>query len=82
MAALRRNFGDVSLTGEAAGLQLVWYLPPGVPNATRVTAPRIKRAKILMQRGVHWHIRIAAFRLWRTCSCSMPAKAAWPPPRG
>jgi GntR family transcriptional regulator / MocR family aminotransferase len=36
MAALRRNFGDISVTGEAAGLQLVWYLPPGVPNATRV----------------------------------------------
>jgi GntR family transcriptional regulator / MocR family aminotransferase len=36
IAALRRNFGDVSVTGEAAGLHLVWYLPPGVPNASMV----------------------------------------------
>jgi GntR family transcriptional regulator/MocR family aminotransferase len=33
LAALRRNFGDVGVTGESGGLHLVWYLPPGVPNA-------------------------------------------------
>jgi GntR family transcriptional regulator / MocR family aminotransferase len=36
LAALRRNFGDVSVTGESGGLHLVWYLPAGVPNAAAV----------------------------------------------
>jgi GntR family transcriptional regulator / MocR family aminotransferase len=36
IAALRRNFGDISITGEAAGLHLVWHLPAGVPNAAAV----------------------------------------------
>jgi GntR family transcriptional regulator / MocR family aminotransferase len=36
LAALRRNFGDISVTGEAGGLHLVWYLPPGVPDAVTV----------------------------------------------
>jgi len=36
LAALRRSFGDVSVTGEAGGLHLVWYLPSGVPNAAIV----------------------------------------------
>ncbi len=36
LAALRRNFGDVSVTGEGGGLHLVWYLPAGVPNAAAV----------------------------------------------
>ena len=45
IAALRRNFGDVSVTGEAAGLHLVWYLPPGVPNATIVES-LARRARI------------------------------------
>ena len=45
LAALRRNFGDVSITGEAGGLHLVWYLPPGVPNAVTVEG-LARRARI------------------------------------
>jgi len=45
LAALRRNFGDVSVTGEAGGLHLVWYLPPGVPDAAMVEA-LARRARI------------------------------------
>jgi len=36
LAALRRNFGDVGVSGESGGLHLIWYLPPGVPNAATV----------------------------------------------
>lgn len=68
LAALRRNFGDVSVTGQAAGLHLVWYLPPGVPNVAVVenVARRVRigvysfssggayvaRASTLTQRGL------------------------------
>jgi GntR family transcriptional regulator/MocR family aminotransferase len=68
LGALRRNFGDVSVTGEAAGLHLVWYLPPGVPNAAIVEglarrarigvysfdsgAAYVARASTLTQRGL------------------------------
>jgi GntR family transcriptional regulator/MocR family aminotransferase len=45
IAALRRNFGDISVSGEAAGLHLVWYLPPGVPNAAIVEG-LARRARI------------------------------------
>jgi GntR family transcriptional regulator / MocR family aminotransferase len=45
MAALRRNFGDISVSGEACGLHLVWYLPPGVPNAATVES-LARRARI------------------------------------
>ena len=45
LAALRRNFGDASVTGETAGLHLVWYLPPGVPNAA-VVEGLARRARI------------------------------------
>ena len=45
LAALRRNFGDVSVSGEAGGLHLVWYLPPGVPNAA-VVENLARRARI------------------------------------
>ena len=36
--ALRRNFGDVEISGEASGLHLFWQLPPGVPDAATVEA--------------------------------------------
>ncbi len=45
LAALRRNFGDVSVSGEAGGLHLVWYLPPGVPSAA-VVENLARRARI------------------------------------
>jgi GntR family transcriptional regulator / MocR family aminotransferase len=45
LAALRRNFGDVSVSGETGGLHLVWYLPAGVPNAA-VVESLAQRARI------------------------------------
>ena len=33
MAALRRHFGEANVSGEHAGLHLLWYLPQGVPDA-------------------------------------------------
>jgi GntR family transcriptional regulator / MocR family aminotransferase len=54
LAALRRNFGEISVTGEAAGLHLVWYLPPGVPtvrfcnHAKSRATPAHAKAKLCM----------------------------------
>jgi GntR family transcriptional regulator / MocR family aminotransferase len=36
LAALRRNFGEVSLSGATGGLHILWWLPPGVPDAAVV----------------------------------------------
>ncbi len=36
LSALRRHFGTVEVSGEAAGLHLLWRLPAGVPGATRL----------------------------------------------
>src|ERR1700686_1662317 len=36
--ALRRNFGDVEISGEPSGLHVFWQLPPGVPDAATVEA--------------------------------------------
>ncbi|HTQ03047.1 MAG TPA: aminotransferase class I/II-fold pyridoxal phosphate-dependent enzyme [Polyangiaceae bacterium] len=36
LAALRRNFGSVDTSGEAAGLHVFWRLPAGVPEASRL----------------------------------------------
>ena len=33
IAALKRNFGEVNVSGEGGGLHLLWRLPPGVPDA-------------------------------------------------
>lgn len=33
LAALHRHFGDVAISGDAAGLHIFWELPPGVPDA-------------------------------------------------
>ena len=43
--ALRRHFGDVEFTGEAAGLHILWQLPPGVPHARQLEA-MARRARI------------------------------------
>ncbi len=45
LAALRRNFGEVSVSGEAGGLHLLWYLPAGVPEAA-VVENLARRARI------------------------------------
>lgn len=45
VAALRRYFGDVTLGGGNAGLQLCWQLPPGVPHA-RVFEHQARRGRI------------------------------------
>ena len=68
LAALRHSFGDISVTGEAGGLHLVWYLPPGVPSAATVEdlarrarigvysfgsgGAYVARASTLTQRGI------------------------------
>jgi GntR family transcriptional regulator/MocR family aminotransferase len=36
LAALRRHFGTVEVSGEAAGLHVFWRLPAGVPEAARL----------------------------------------------
>lgn len=38
LASLKRHFGEVSYSGEAGGLHLLWHLPPGVPDAAQVEA--------------------------------------------
>jgi GntR family transcriptional regulator / MocR family aminotransferase len=45
VAALRRYFGEVTLGGGNAGLQLFWQLPPGVPHA-RIFEHQAKRGRI------------------------------------
>ena len=42
---LRRNFGDVAIDGELGGLHVVWYLPPGIPDAVTVEATA-QRARV------------------------------------
>ena len=38
LAALRRNFGEIGISGEVGGLHLLWRLPPGVSDAASVEA--------------------------------------------
>jgi GntR family transcriptional regulator/MocR family aminotransferase len=38
LEALRRNFGDLEISGESGGLHVFWQLPPGVPDAATVEA--------------------------------------------
>jgi GntR family transcriptional regulator / MocR family aminotransferase len=45
VSALRHWFGDVTLGGGNAGLQLFWQLPPGVPQA-RIFEHQARRGKI------------------------------------
>ena len=40
--ALRRNFGDVAVDGDQGGLHLVWYPPPGIPDAVTVQATALR----------------------------------------
>ncbi len=43
LASLKRHFGEVSYSGEASGLHLLWHLPPGVPDAALVEATARRR---------------------------------------
>jgi GntR family transcriptional regulator / MocR family aminotransferase len=45
VAALRRYFGEVTLGGGNAGLQLFWQLPPGVPHA-RIFEHQARRGRV------------------------------------
>jgi GntR family transcriptional regulator / MocR family aminotransferase len=56
LAALRRSFGDVTVSGETGGLHLVWYLPAGVPNAA-VVENLARRARI----GVYSFVSAGAY---------------------
>ncbi len=38
LAALRRNFGEIGVSGEGSGVHLLWRLPPGVSDAASVEA--------------------------------------------
>ena len=38
LTALRRNFGEIGVSGEGSGLHLLWRLPPGVSDAASVEA--------------------------------------------
>ena len=38
LGALRRHYGTVEVSGEAAGLHVLWRLPAGVPEATKLEA--------------------------------------------
>ncbi|HEX3954747.1 MAG TPA: PLP-dependent aminotransferase family protein, partial [Stellaceae bacterium] len=38
LASLQRHFGDVTVSGEAAGQHLLWHLPAGVPDARTLEA--------------------------------------------
>ena len=38
LGALRRHFGAVEISGDAAGLHLLWRLPAGVPEASKLQA--------------------------------------------
>jgi GntR family transcriptional regulator/MocR family aminotransferase len=41
--SLKRHFGGAAFSGEAAGLHLLWHLPPGVPDAALVEATARRR---------------------------------------
>lgn len=43
LAALRRHFGKVEVSGEGVGLHLLWQLPAGVPGASRLEELALRR---------------------------------------
>ncbi len=45
LGALRRNFGEVSISGEEGGLHLLWHLPAGIPDGN-VVEDLARRARI------------------------------------
>jgi GntR family transcriptional regulator / MocR family aminotransferase len=62
LAALRRNFGEISVSGEHSGLHLLWYLPPGVPDATIVEN---------VARGA----RVGVYSLASAGACAIPSSS-------
>jgi GntR family transcriptional regulator / MocR family aminotransferase len=65
VAALRRNFGDVQVDGDAGGLHVLWHLPPGIPDAVTVEA-LAQRARVgvysLASARVHFERRTTLTR--------------------
>ena len=62
VTALRRNFGDIRVDGDAGGLHVLWHLPPGIPDAVTVEA-LAQRARVgvysLASARVHFRQRTA-----------------------
>ena len=77
LGALRRHFGTVEMSGEAAGLHVFWRLPAGVPEAAQ---PRGARARRTMSASIRPAVRgrlrararrrsTAAASSWATPAC-------------
>ena len=75
LGALRRHFGTVEISGEAAGLHVLWRLPAGVPEATRLRSWRVsaRSASTALRRPARasWEGRLRT-----TAACSWATRAS------